>query len=84
MNLSWVPECFGLGMNKIKQHWQMVYKMAFKKPSGLLEPYFVYPWKQWQILFWGSQKSLQMVIAAKKLKDAFIWSVAISAENIMN
>ena len=27
-------------------------------------------WKQWQALFWGAQKSLQMVIAAMKLKDA--------------
>ena len=28
-------------------------------------------WKQWQTLFWGAQKSLQMVIAAMKLKDAY-------------
>ena len=27
-------------------------------------------WKQWQTLFWGDPKSLQMVIAAMKLKDA--------------
>ena len=27
-------------------------------------------WKQWQILFWGAPKSLQMVTAAIKLKDA--------------
>ena len=27
-------------------------------------------WKQCQILFWGAPKSLQMVIAAMKLKDA--------------
>ena len=27
-------------------------------------------WKQDQTLFWGDQKSLQMVIAAMKLKDA--------------
>ena len=27
-------------------------------------------WKQWQILFCGAQKSLQMVTAAMKLKDA--------------
>ena len=26
-------------------------------------------WKQWQNLFWGAPKSLQMVIAAMKLKD---------------
>ena len=28
-------------------------------------------WKQRQTLFWGAPKSLQMVIAAMKLKDAF-------------
>ena len=26
-------------------------------------------WKQWQSLFWGAPKSLQMVTAALKLKD---------------
>ena len=30
-------------------------------------------WKQWQALFWGAPKSLQMVIAAMKLKDAVPW-----------
>ena len=28
-------------------------------------------WKQGQTLFWGAPKSLQMVIAAMKLKDAY-------------
>ena len=28
-------------------------------------------WKQYQTLFWGAPKSLQMVIAAMKLKDAY-------------
>ena len=28
-------------------------------------------WKQWQILFWGAPKSLRMVTAAMKLKDAY-------------
>ena len=28
-------------------------------------------WKQWQTLFWGAPKSLKMVIAAVKLKDAY-------------
>ena len=28
-------------------------------------------WKQCQILFWGAPKSLQMVIAVMKLKDAY-------------
>ena len=28
-------------------------------------------WKQWLTLFWGTPKSLQMMTAAMKLKDAF-------------
>ena len=28
-------------------------------------------WRQWQTLFWGAPKSLQMVIAAMKLKDTY-------------
>ena len=28
-------------------------------------------WKQCQTLFWGAQKSLQMVTAAMKLKDVY-------------
>ena len=28
-------------------------------------------WKQWQTLFFGASKSLQMVTAAMKLKDAY-------------
>ena len=28
-------------------------------------------WKQWQTLFWGAPKSLQMVTAAMKLKNAY-------------
>ena len=28
-------------------------------------------WKQWQTLFWGAPKSLKVVTAAMKLKDAY-------------
>ena len=28
-------------------------------------------WKQWLNLFWGAPKSLQMVLAVMKLKDAY-------------
>ena len=28
-------------------------------------------WKQWMTLFWGAPKSLQVVTAAMKLKDAY-------------
>ena len=30
-------------------------------------------WTQYQTLFWGAPKSLQMVIAAMKLKDVCSW-----------
>ena len=29
-------------------------------------------WKQWETLFWGASKSLQMVTAAMKLKDTWL------------
>ena len=28
-------------------------------------------WKEWQTLFWGAPESLQMMIAAMKLKDTY-------------
>ena len=34
-------------------------------------------WKQWLTLFWGARKSLQMVIAAMKLKDAYCLEVKL-------
>ena len=34
-------------------------------------------WKQYQTLFWGASKSLQMVIAAMKLKDAYSFFIPI-------
>ena len=47
--------------------------------------------RQWQILFWGAPKSLQMVIAAMKLKDACtleekfwpIWIASLKAEPLL-
>ena len=40
--------------------------------SGLITPWQIdgKQWKQWQTLFWGAAKSLQMVTTAMKLKDA--------------
>ena len=37
------------------------------KPIGKMEK----QWKQCQTLLWGARKSLQMVTAAMKLKDAY-------------
>ena len=41
--------------------------------SGPITPWEIdgKQWKQCQTLFWGAPKSLQMVIAAMKLKDAY-------------
>ena len=48
-------------------------------PHGKLRSWYLDPsfhgksmgkqWKQWEILFWGAPKSLQMMTAAIKLKD---------------
>ena len=39
-------------------------------------------WKQCQTLFWGAPKSLQMVIAAMKLKDAYSLEAMTNRDNI--
>ena len=41
-------------------------------------------WKQWLTLFWGAPKSLQMVIAAMKSKDAYsLEGVMTNLDNIL-
>ena len=40
-------------------------------------------WKQCQTLFWGAPKSLQMVIAAMKLKDAYSLKVMTNLDSIL-
>ena len=40
-------------------------------------------WKQWQTLFWGAPKSLQMVTAAIKLKDAYSLEVMTNLDRIL-
>ena len=39
-------------------------------------------WKQWQTLFWGAPKSLQMVTAAMKFKDACSLEEKLSRQHI--
>ena len=39
-------------------------------------------WKQWQTLFWGAPKSLQMVTKAMKLKDAYSLKVMTNPDRI--
>ena len=39
-------------------------------------------WKQCQTLFWGAPKSLQMVTAAMKLKDAYSLEGKLSRTNL--
>ena len=40
-------------------------------------------WKQWQILFGGAPKSLKMVTAAMKLKDAYSLEVMTNLDSIL-
>ena len=40
-------------------------------------------WKQWQILFWGAPKSLQMVTVAMKLEDAYSLKVMTNLDSIL-
>ena len=41
------------------------------------------PWKQWQTLFLGAPKSLQMVTAATKLKDTYSLEEKLWLDNIL-
>ena len=42
-------------------------------------------WKQWQTLFWRAPKALQMVTAARKLKDAYSGRKAMTnRDSILN
>ena len=53
--------------------------MAFNSISRIYPEINIQQWKQWQTLFFGAPKSLQMVTAAMKLKDTYsleekLWS----------
>ena len=65
-------------MMKVKEESEKVgLKLNIQKTktmaSGLITSWEIdgETWKQCQTLFWGASKSLQMVIAAMKLKDAY-------------
>ena len=62
MKVKVESETVGLKLNIQKT------KIMASGPS-LHEKYMGKQWKQCQTLFWGAPKSLQMVIAAMKLKD---------------
>ena len=56
-------EKVGLKLNFQKRSWHLVPSLHDKQMGK--------QWKQGQTLFFGAPKSLQMVIAAMKLKDAY-------------
>ena len=63
MKMKEESEKVGLKLNIQKtKSWHLVPSLHGKQMGK--------QWKQCQILFWGAPKSLQMVIAATKLKDA--------------
>ena len=63
MNVKEESETAGLKLN--------IQKMKIMVPSTSFHgKYLEKQWKQWQTLFLGVPKSLQMVTAAVKLKDA--------------
>ena len=64
MKMKEESEKVGLKLNIQKtKSWHLVPSLHGKQMGK--------QWKQCQILFWGAPKSLQMVIAAMKLKDAY-------------
>ena len=48
-----------------------IQKMKIKASGPITSWEIEKQWKQCQTLFWGAPKSLQMVIAAMELKDAY-------------
>ena len=63
MKVKEESEKVGLKLNIQKtKSWHLI--------SSLHSKYMGEQWKQRQTLFWGAPKSLQMMIAAMKLKDA--------------
>ena len=55
----------------LKLNVQKTNIMASSPPPSPHEKYMGKQWKQWQTLFWGAPKSLQMVTAAMKLIDDY-------------
>ena len=70
-------ELKSLLMNVKEESEKVRLKLNIKKTkimaSGLITSWQIdgEQWKQWLTLFWGAPKSLQMVTAAMKLKDAY-------------
>ena len=64
MNVKVESEKVGLKLNIQKTKIMDLVPSIHGKYMGI-------QWKQCQTLFWGASKSLQMVIAAMKLKDAY-------------
>ena len=63
MKVKEESEEVGLKLNRKLRSWHPVPSLHGKEMGK--------QWKQWLTLFLGAPKSLQMVIAAMKLKDAY-------------
>ena len=63
MKVKEESEKVGLKLNIQKTKWHLVPSLHGNQMGK--------QWKQWLTLFWGALKSLQMVTAAMKLKDAY-------------
>ena len=56
---------------KVKEESEKVGLKLNIQKTNLMGSSSITSWKQWQTLFWGAPKSLQMVTAAMKLKDTY-------------
>ena len=54
---------------KVKEESEKIGLKLNIQKTKLMGSSSITSWKQWQTLFWGAPKSLQMVTAAMKLKD---------------
>ena len=62
---SW--HTFQIWLQSVDESFSKTWIFTKRQPWAAVES----PWKQYQTLFFGAPKSLQMVIAAMKLKDAY-------------
>ena len=62
----------GCSHQMTKKYWSFSFSISPpNKYAGLISLKMGKQWKQWQTLFFGAPKSLKMVTAAMKLKDAY-------------
>ena len=70
MKVKEEDEKVGLKLRKLRKNSDLRKLRSWHPVPSFHGKWLGNQWKQWLTLFWGAPKSLQMMIAAMKLKDA--------------